>query len=118
MKWNAFHKTHCGTPAGTTTLEPTAAQPATTATKPAPAPAPSPAAVSDVVFPRAISPKYTGQSAAKARLHTCLDQYKANRTNNANGTLRWLEKGGGYYSECTKRMKVAGTSTSPNTRPK
>ena len=57
------------------------------------------------VFPQAISPKYAQESAGKARLHTCLDQYRANRASNGNGGLRWIAKGGGYYSECNKRLK-------------
>ncbi len=35
-----------------------------------------------------------------ARMHTCLDQYNANKTTNGNGG-----KGGGYYSECNRRLK-------------
>jgi hypothetical protein len=38
-------------------------------------------------------------------MHTCLDQYHANKANNANGGLKWIVKGGGYYSECNKRLK-------------
>jgi hypothetical protein len=26
-------------------------------------------------------------------------------TNNANGGLKWIQRGGGYYSECSKRLK-------------
>ena len=57
------------------------------------------------VFPSAISPKYSKESAGRARMHTCLDQYRANKANNGNGGLRWAAKGGGYYSECNKRLK-------------
>jgi hypothetical protein len=38
-------------------------------------------------------------------MHTCRDQYAANKANNGNGGLRWIEKGGGYYSECNKKLK-------------
>ena len=40
-------------------------------------------------------------------MHTCLDQYDANKAANANGNggLEWIMKGGGYYSECNKRLK-------------
>jgi hypothetical protein len=44
-------------------------------------------------------------SAGKARMETCLDQYRANKANNANGGLKWIQRGGGYYSECSKRLK-------------
>jgi hypothetical protein len=41
----------------------------------------------------------------KARMHTRLDQYHVSKTNNGNGGLKWIEKGGGHYSECNKRLK-------------
>ena len=52
-----------------------------------------------------MSPKYTNESAGKARMHTCLDQYNTNKAANANGGLKWIQKGGGYYSECNKQLK-------------
>jgi hypothetical protein len=39
-------------------------------------------------------------------MHTCLDQYNANKATNANGGMRWIERGGGYYSECNRRLKA------------
>lgn len=71
------------------------------------APAPAPAAPSAAVFPNAISPQYSNLKPGKQRENTCLDQYKANKANNANGGLNWIQKGGGYYSECNKRLKGA-----------
>jgi hypothetical protein len=59
------------------------------------------------VFPSAVNSKYASESAGKARLHTCADQYKANKATNANGGLKWVEKGGGYWSECDKHLKGA-----------
>jgi hypothetical protein len=44
-------------------------------------------------------------SAGKQRFKTCDDQYNANKATNANGGLKWIQKGGGYYSECNKRLK-------------
>ena len=38
-------------------------------------------------------------------MHTCLDQYRANKASGANGGLKWIEKGGGFCSECNKRLK-------------
>jgi hypothetical protein len=67
--------------------------------------APAPAATGNAVFPSALSPKDSGESAGEARMHTCLDQYHANKASGANGGLKWIEKGGGYYSECNKRLK-------------
>src|SRR5262249_62361479 len=59
----------------------------------------------NAVFPTAIPPKYSNESAGRARMHTCLEQYNANKATNANGGLKWIQKGGGYYSECTKQLK-------------
>jgi hypothetical protein len=57
------------------------------------------------IFPRGIASKYASESPGKARMHTCLDQYRLNKASNANGGLRWVQKGGGYYSECNRRLK-------------
>ena len=61
-------------------------------------------ATGNAMFPIGVSPKYSGESAGKARMHTCLDQYNANKATNANGGLKWIERGGGYYSACNKRL--------------
>jgi hypothetical protein len=80
LSWQAFRQANCGAsayaPAGAT-----------------------------AAFPKAISAKYAKEPAGKARMHTCLDQYHANKATNSNGGLRWIAKGGGYYSECNKRLK-------------
>ena len=98
QSWNEFRKTQCGPDAAAT---PAAATPAATPTA---APA-APRAPGNAIFPTAVSPKYTNESAGKARMHTCLDQYNANKAANANGGLKWIQKGGGYYSECNKQLK-------------
>jgi hypothetical protein len=113
QKWNDFRKAECGAGA-TAAATPAAAPAAAPAAKPAPAPktAAAPAAapampVGNATFPSAVDPKYAKESAGKGREHTCLDQYKANKANNGNGGLKWIMKGGGYYSECNKRLKGA-----------
>jgi hypothetical protein len=98
QSWKDFRKTQCGANAA---AAPAATTPAAT---PAAAPA-APRAPGNAVFPTAVSPKYTNESAGKARMHTCLDQYNANKATNANGALKWIQKGGGYYSECNKQLK-------------
>ena len=60
---------------------------------------------SQAVFPTAIAPKYSTESPDKARTHTCADQFTANKATNANDGLKWIEKSGGYYSECVSRLK-------------
>jgi hypothetical protein len=108
MKWNDFRKAQCGSDAAAAPAAAPAtasAPPAAPAPKPAPTPAAAPAAVGNAVFPSVVDSKYSKESAGKARMETCLDQYKANKTSNGNGGLKWIQKGGGYYSECNKRLK-------------
>ena len=121
MKWNDFRKTECGAEA-TAKPEEKKTETKTEMKKPEekkpemksemkkpeePKPMAKPAAMapSKAVFPSAVSPKYSKESPGKARMHTCLDQYDANKATNGNGGLKWIEKGGGYYSECNKRLK-------------
>jgi hypothetical protein len=58
-----------------------------------------------VVFPSMVAPKYSGENPDKARTLTCADQFTANKATNANGGMKWIEKSGGYYSECVVRLK-------------
>jgi hypothetical protein len=114
QKWNDFRKAECGTDAAATPAAAPAAAPApAAAAKPAPAPKPvaaapaAPEAVGNAVFPSAMNPKYASESAGKGRMHTCVDQYNANKATGGNGGLKWIMKGGGYYSECNKKLKGA-----------
>ena len=108
QKWSDFRKAQCG--ADATAAPSPAAAPAAAEAKPAPAPAPmaapaAPVSAGNAVFPSAINPKYAQETPGKGRMHTCVDQYKANKETNGNGGLKWIQKGGGYYSECNKRLK-------------
>ncbi|WP_407158345.1 hypothetical protein [Bradyrhizobium sp. STM 3557] len=109
QKWNDFRKAQCGAdataaaPAATPAAPAAEAKPAAKETKEA-APA---APVGNAVFPSAVDPKYSKETAGKARMHTCVDQYNANKATNANGGMKWIQKGGGYYSECSKKLKGA-----------
>ena len=111
QKWNDFRKAQCGTDAAATPAAAPAPAPAApppapkTAAAPPAAPAPAPMATGNATFPSAVNPKYAQESAGKARMHTCVDQYNANKATNANGGLKWIMKGGGYFSECNKRLK-------------
>lgn len=115
QKWNDFRKAECSStaaaaPAATTPAAATpAAAPTTAEAKPAAAPktAAAPVATGPVSFPSAVDPKYAKETAGKARLHTCLDMYNANKSGAGNGGLKWIQKGGGYYSECSKKLKGA-----------
>ncbi len=121
QKWNDFRKAECGAasdaatttvpnpmaPTPTKTAAPTEAATAKPAPAPAPAarPAPTPTAAGSASFPRAIAPKYAGESAGKGRMHTCLDSYNAAKAARTLGDMKWIEKGGGYYSACNKGLK-------------
>jgi hypothetical protein len=130
--WNQFYK-QCSAelkggsapPPATTTSAPPPPPPATTTTTQAappakkhhwwngggsnqtaaPSSAPPPMATGNVVFPNAVSSQYANLSAGRARMKTCVDQYHANKATGGNGNLKWIEKGGGYYSECNKHLK-------------
>jgi hypothetical protein len=109
QKWNDFRKSQCGSDAAAAPAATTMPASAPAAAKPAAAPATAkPAATpatGNAVFPNAVSPKYSKESEGKARMHTCLDQYNANKASNGNGGMNWIQKGGGYYSECNKHLK-------------
>jgi len=112
QKWNDFRKAECGAdataaPAATPAAAPAApAAPKAVEAKPKTPEAATPAApAGPAVFPAAVDPKYSKETAGKGRMHTCVDQYNANKTANANGGLKWIQKGGGYYSECNKKLK-------------
>lgn len=92
LKWNDYRKQKCG-------IEPAVKKTAAAA----------PAATGPAVFPTAVASKYSTEKPGKARMHTCLDQYRANKATGGNGGLTWISrKGGGYYSQCNKKLKGQG----------
>ncbi len=92
--WNEFRKKECARAAEAAPAEKPESKAETTT-----------AASGAAVFPKSIDSKYSKESAGRARMHTCLDQYRTNKTNNGNGGLKWIQKGGGYYSECNAALK-------------
>src|SRR5215475_4008240 len=112
MKWNDFRKAQCGAdaaPAATPAAAPAAPAappPATTTAKKEATPPPAaPAATGPAVFPNAVDPKYAKETPGKQRFKTCDDQYNANKATGGNGGLKWVQRDGGYYSECNKHLK-------------
>jgi hypothetical protein len=95
LTWNEFRKQECEGNASVTEAKP----------KKLPPPSGVGAPTGNAMFPSEIDKKYAKQSAGKARFHTCLDQYHANKTTGGNGGLKWITKGGGYYSLCNKALK-------------
>jgi hypothetical protein len=110
MKWKDFRKSECGAQASAAPAAGASPSASNAMTAPAPsrsAPSRAPAVTGNAVFPSAVSPKYSKDSPGKARMETCLEQYHANKASNGNAGLKWIQKGGGYYSECNKRLKGA-----------
>ena len=130
MKWNDFRAAQCGAdaaaaPAATTTTTAAAPAPANTmaakptkpmaaktddepdaaappAKEPAKATMPAPAGLS---LPTTVSAKYSTETAGKARFHTCVDAYHDAKAKNALAGVKWIQKGGGYYSLCNAKLK-------------
>jgi hypothetical protein len=111
MKWNDFRKAQCGadaTPAKQTAAAPADEEPTAANTENvAEPPVTNVVAPKGVVFPKAVDKKYASETAGKARMHTCLDQYQANKANNTLQGLTWIKKGGGFYSICNSKLKAA-----------
>jgi hypothetical protein len=101
MKWNDFRKAECGAGAADDDTVPNPTE-AKYDREPA---APTGKAPRGVKFPSAIANKYSDETPGKARMHTCLDQYYANKDADTLGGLRWIQKGGGFYSLCNARLK-------------
>jgi hypothetical protein len=101
MKWNDFRKTECGAGASDDDSVPAPSE-ANYTKEPA---KPTTAAPKGVTFPSAISPKYASETPGKGRMHTCLDQYYVLKDANALGGLKWIQKGGGFYSLCNAKLK-------------
>ncbi|MCZ8547223.1 hypothetical protein OOJ09_23785 [Mesorhizobium qingshengii] len=101
MKWNDFRKTECGASASDDDTVPAPSE-ANYTKEPA---KPTTVAPKGVTFPSAISAKYASETPGKGRMHTCLDQYYALKDANALGGLKWIQKGGGFYSLCNAKLK-------------
>ena len=116
QKWNDFRKSECAADAAATPAAvpaPAAPPPPVAAAKPKAAPAAAapaapaaPVITGNAVFPLAVDPKFASEKPHMQRMHTCAAQWQANKANNTTGGMHWNQKGGGgYYSECNKRLK-------------
>ena len=101
MKWNDFRKAQCGASASDDDTAPAPTE-ATYTSEPE---KPTAVAPKGVTFPKAISPKFATETPAKGRMHTCLEQYYANKDANTLNGLKWIQKGGGFYSLCNAKLK-------------
>ena len=104
MDWAAFRKEKCATSAAESagadsvkTEEP-AEKDASAAVAPTVAPA-------GVTFPTTLAAEFKTEKPAKARMKTCLQGYHDNKEAGTLNGLRWIQKGGGYYSLCNAKLK-------------
>jgi hypothetical protein len=104
MDWAAFRKEKCATSA----TESVSSDTVKTATQPkkendaAVAPTVAPAGVT---FPTTLAAEFKTEKPAKARMKTCLQGYHGNKEAGTLNGLRWIQKGGGYYSLCNAKLK-------------
>jgi hypothetical protein len=102
MKWNDFRKSECTTDSQDApddldvAADTDPVEPALVSTAKAP---------KGVKFPRAVSADYSDQSEGRARMHTCVDAYHVNKDNGTLNGLKWIQKGGGFYSLCNAKLK-------------
>jgi len=105
MDWAAFRKEKCATSAA----ESVSSDTVKTAPQPekengaAVAPTVAPAGVT---FPTTLAAEFKTEKPAKARMKTCLQGYHGNKEAGTLNGLRWIQKGGGYYSLCNARLKA------------
>ncbi len=119
MSWSDFRKAECSAKAAEDTAE-DAADPVTKDAKaaakadskpekqPKKTEAESKALSGKTTFPSSTAAKFSTETPAKARMHTCLEQYHANKDRGTLGGMRWIEKGGGYFSLCNAKLKGEG----------
>lgn len=86
-------------------IPPATAPPKVVVVPPKVQPPPVEATGAVLVLPETVSPKHSSEEPGQARMHTCLEQYVANKATNSNGGLKWVEQGGGYYTACNQRLK-------------
>ena len=102
MKWNDFRAKFCGADAAAEDAADDKAIAATDEKEPEKPTIKTPKGVS---MPKAVDKKYASETPGKARLHTCVDAYRTNKEAGTLGELKWIQKGGGYWSLCNTSLK-------------
>jgi hypothetical protein len=105
MKWNDFRAKNCGAEAAAADKADEEDVAKTSDKEPAKAAA-NVVAPQGVTFPKAVDKKYATETPAKQRLHTCSDSYRANKESGTLAGLKWIQKGGGYWSLCNTALKA------------
>lgn len=105
MKWNDYRAKFCGADAAAADKADEADVASTSEKEPA---KPTAKAPKGVTFPKGVDKKYANETGGKARLHTCVDAYHANKDAGTLNDLKWIQKGGGYWSLCAAKLKAGG----------
>jgi len=94
-KWADYRRSACGI----------------TATPNRQSPARSEAAMSEttrrLTFPANLAKEFSDRKPWEARMRTCLKTYREAKKAGTLFGVRWVEKGGGYYSLCSARLREA-----------
>jgi hypothetical protein len=102
MKWNDYRKSECTSDSQEApddvdvSADNDPVEPALVSTAKAP---------KGVKFPRSVSADYSDLSEGRARMRTCVDAYHINKDNGSLNGLKWIQKGGGFYSLCNAKLK-------------
>ncbi|MGX5840485.1 hypothetical protein ACWGTI_07185 [Mesorhizobium sp. ArgA1] len=103
MDWTAFRTEKCATSAAENASTDTVkAEPPKEEASAAVVPTVAPAGVT---FPTMLAAEFKTEKPAKARMKTCLQGYHGNKDAGTLNGLRWIQKGGGYYSLCNAKLK-------------
>ncbi|CDN54975.1 RTX toxin hemolysin-type calcium-binding protein [Neorhizobium galegae bv. officinalis bv. officinalis str. HAMBI 1141] len=105
MKWNDYRAKFCGAEAAVADKADEDEVAKTAEKEPE---KPTMVAPKGTKFPKAVDKKYATETPAKGRLHTCVDAYHANKDAGTLNDLKWIQKGGGYWSLCNTALKAAG----------
>lgn len=103
--WSRFRAARCGGASPSSAAAPAANQQAVANAPKAASATPAPAI--EALLPSAIDPKFAAEKPSLQRLHTCSLAYRAAKKDGKLAGLRWIQKGGGFYSLCVAKLKAA-----------
>lgn len=62
---------------------------------------------SRLAFPAVLAAEFSAETPSKARMRTCLKSYHEAKKAGALYGVKWIQKGGGYYSLCSAKLRGA-----------